>query len=124
MAYEISELLKMTNIARVCHEANRAWCIANADPSQVSWEDAPEWQKESTIQSVLFRIQNPDAKLDAQHNQWMKDKIEAGWVYGPVKNAETKEHPCIVPYEQLSEFEKRKDALFAAIVLALTEPLK
>jgi hypothetical protein len=114
-------LIKLNDIARVCHEANRAWCISNGDNSQAGWEDAPDWQRQSSIESIIFRIENPNAKLSSQHDQWMKDKIEAGWVWGPVKNEATKEHPCIVPYEELSEFDKRKDALFAAIVLALIE---
>ena len=124
MTYDINNLIKLNDIARVCHEANRAWCISNGDNSQVGWEDAPDWQRQSSIESVIFRMKNPNAKLSSQHDKWMKDKIEAGWVYGPVKDADKKEHPCIVPYAELSEFDKRKDALFAAIVLALTEDLK
>jgi len=28
------------NIAKVCHEANRAYCESIGDNSQLSWEDA------------------------------------------------------------------------------------
>lgn len=31
-------------IARMAHEANRAYCQALGDDSQPAWEDAPEWQ--------------------------------------------------------------------------------
>jgi len=56
---------------------------------------------------------------DAQHNSWMKEKIDTGWVYGKTKDAEAKTHPCIVPFEELPEFQQKKDGLFCAIVDAL-----
>jgi hypothetical protein len=31
---------------------------------------------------VEFKLDNPDADHDAQHNAWMADKIADGWVYG------------------------------------------
>jgi len=110
---------KAFSIAIVCHEANRAWCFVNADATQKEWIQAEEWQRESSVKGVLFRLNNPDAKHDAQHNAWMQDKINDGWVYGEVKDAEKKTHPCIVPFEQLPEFQQKKDALFCAIVDAL-----
>lgn len=116
-----TDLFKILAIARVCHEANRAWCIANGDMSQVDWEDAPEWQKQSTLESVRFRLENPDAPISAQHDQWMESKLKDGWVYGPIKHAGEKTHPCLVPFEDLLPFEKDKDALFAAIVNSLKD---
>lgn len=112
------ERQKDIDIAMVCHAANTAWCKANNEPA-VSWEDAPEWQKDSAMAGVHFRRHNPDAGHDAQHNAWLKQKENDGWVYGEVKDPEAKTHPCIVPYDQLPEFQKKKDALFCAIVDAL-----
>lgn len=110
---------RITAIAMICHEANRAWCIANGDNTQKTWDAAEEWQRESARKGVEFRLNNPDAKHDAQHNAWMQDKINDGWVYGMIKDAEKKTHPCIVPFEQLPLFQQKKDALFCAIVDAL-----
>lgn len=110
---------KEEGIAIVCHEANRMWCLLNGDGSQKDWVHAESWQQDSAINGVKFRLDNPEAAHDAQHNAWMKDKVDAGWVYGEVKDAELKTHPCIVPFEQLPEFQQKKDALFCAIVDAL-----
>ena len=91
----------------------------NADCTQNNWEMAEQWQRDSAIKGVEFRLANPDAKHDAQHNAWMDEKVKDGWVYGEVKDANAKTHPCIVPFEQLPEFQQKKDALFCAIVDAL-----
>jgi hypothetical protein len=109
----------ITSIAKVCHQANKAWCELNGDNSQKDWADAEQWQRDSAIKGVEFRLENPSAGKDSQHNAWMQDKVNSGWVYGEVKDAEKKTHPCIVPFEQLPEFQKKKDTLFCAVVDAL-----
>lgn len=111
--------MHVINIARTCHQANKVLCEANDDFTQQDWDNAQEWQKESAIKGVAFRIANPDAPESAQHDAWMKDKVESGWIYGEVKDAEKKTHPCIVPFSELPEFQQKKDKLFCAIVDAL-----
>lgn len=110
---------RIIGIAKVCHQANKAWCENSGDESQKDWAEAEQWQRDSAIMGVEFRLANPDAGEDTQHNAWMKDKIDAGWVYGEVKDADAKTHPCIVPFNELPEFQQKKDALFCAIVDAL-----
>lgn len=110
---------RIAYIAKACHEANRVWCQANGDDSQKHWQDAEQWQRDSAIKGVEFAIANPDAPDSAQHDAWMADKIAQGWVYGEVKDAEAKTHHCIVPFDQLPEFQRKKDTLFRAIVNAL-----
>lgn len=43
------------------------------------------------------------------HEVWAHGRIEQGWIYGPVRNDALKTHPCLVPYEELSEDEKEYD---------------
>lgn len=117
MAYISTE--DVLKIAIMCHEANKSWCALHGDSSQKNWKDAEEWQKESAIKGVTFRLANPSAGKDAQHNAWLADKLKEGWVYGEVKDAVKKTHPCIVLYEMLSEFQQKKDSLFCAIVDSL-----
>lgn len=104
----------------MCHEANRAYCAAIGDMSQVPWNNAPDWQRESATKGVEFNIANPDAPASASHDSWLAVKEADGWKYGEVKDAEKKEHPCFVPYEELPEEQKRKDTLFKMIVEALS----
>ena len=85
-------------IAEVCHEANRAICESFNDLSQLSWDNAPQWQKESATAGVKFRLENPKSTPEQLHQNWMKQKLEDGWVYGIVKNEKLKTHPCLVDY--------------------------
>jgi len=110
---------KIEFIAKACHEANRVWCQANGDDTQKHWDEAEQWQRDSAIKGVEFRIANQDGGYDSQHNSWLSDKLADGWVYGEVKDATAKTHPCIVPFEQLPEFQQKKDRLFCAIVDSL-----
>jgi hypothetical protein len=109
----------LIGIAKVCHQANKAWCESQGDLSQPDWADAPEWQVQSAINGVKFRLENPDAGPDAMHNSWSAEKVSQGWVYGEVKDAEKKTHPCLVPFDQLPLFQQKKDKLFSVIVDAL-----
>jgi hypothetical protein len=111
--------LQIAYTAKTCHEANRIWCQANGDSSQKHWDEAEQWQRDSAIKGVEFRVSNPDAPESSQHDAWMSDKVSDGWVYGESKDAVAKTHPCIVPFEELPEFQKKKDRLFCAIVDAL-----
>ncbi|MGL4617728.1 MAG: RyR domain-containing protein [Xenococcaceae cyanobacterium] len=112
-------MLHIEEIAKVCHEANRAYCSINEDYSQPAWENAPDWAKYSAIVGVKYRLENPNASPEDQHNDWMEEKLAKGWTHGKEKNLETKEHPCLVAYKELGEKQKIKDELFIAIVKAL-----
>lgn len=114
--------MRIEQIARVAHEINRAYCQALGDNSQPKWEDAPDWQRSSAINGVEFHIINPDAGPDHSHNAWLAEKEATGWKWGPVKDAEYKEHPCCVPYDQLPVEQKAKDYLFRAVVHVLENP--
>ena len=108
-----------TVIARVAHEINRAYCASLGDASQPAWEDAPEWQKASALAGVDMHLANPDATPEQSHESWLAQKSAEGWKYGPVKDAEKKEHPCCVPYADLPAEQKAKDYLFRGVVHAL-----
>lgn len=116
-------MMSIENVARVAHEINKAYCESIGDNSQPVWEDAPDWQKSSAIAGVKFHLENPTVGPDASHNNWLKQKEEEGWKYGPEKNPETKEHPCCVPYDELPVSQRTKDYLFKQIVHSLKNQL-
>lgn len=107
-------------IARVCHEANRALCVAFGDPPQKKWEQAEPWQRESAVAGVKSLLAEPDCTPARLHDRWCNDKLNVGWRHGPVGDGDKKEHPCPVAYDQLPPQQQAKDHVFKAIVEALT----
>ncbi len=113
-------LLQVDQIARVCHEANRAYCMTIGDHSQPTWDMAPAWQKSSFVAGVEAALLDPDKTPEDSHVGWLEGKKKAGWKYGPKKAPEKLEHPCMLPYDELSLEQKAKDELFLAVVKSLS----
>lgn len=110
----------VSGIARVCHEANRALQLIQADPGvpvAAPWDDIDEDMKASVVSGVRGVILGNTP--EQSHEGWCDFRRAQGWVYGPVKDEATKTHPCLVPYAELPDHQKVKDSLFAAIVQAL-----
>lgn len=110
---------EISRIARATHEMNRCWCQLTGDDSQLPWEGAPQWQKDSAMEGVRFLANNPDAPDSATHDSWVRQKLDDGWVYGPEKDADKKTHPCLVPYDDLPAVQRAKDAFFRIVVTSL-----
>jgi len=72
--------MKVWEIAKVAHEINKSYCESMGDMSQVDWNDAPDWQKDSAIKGVHFHIANPDTGPEHSHNEWLQHKVTEGWV--------------------------------------------
>ena len=53
------------------------------------------------------------------HEVWAQSRISQGWSYGAERNDELKQHPCLVPYEELPEVEKDYDRNTALETLKL-----
>lgn len=111
--------LSVEQIAQLCHDTNRAYCHILGDDSQLSWELAPDWQRESAVKGVEFHLMNPGAKPEDSHNSWLAVKRAEGWIYGPVKDANLRQHPCFVPYSELPAAQQVKDALFINVIRAV-----
>lgn len=110
---------KLNEIAEMAHEANRFYCKKIGDHTQEIWDDAPSWQKDSARKGVLFVYNNQHAGFEAQHESWLNEKREDGWVYGKKKDEKKKKHPCFVRYEDLPEEQRVKDMIFVSVVNAL-----
>lgn len=112
--------MKVEEIARVCHEVNRAYCEALGDYSQKPWEQAPSWQKDSAMQGVRLHLGEPFVGPQASHDYWMRKKVSEGWSYGPVKDEVARTHPCLVAFYNLPKEQQAKDYIFRAVVHALS----
>lgn len=118
------EALMIEAAARIAHEVNRAYCEAMGDRSQPPWAAAPDWQKKSAIAGMEYFHRHPDAAPGEMHEQWLKLKVDEGWFYGPVKDAEKKTHPCMMSFLDLPREQQVKDYLFLAVAkVTMVNPL-
>ncbi len=87
-----------------------ATLISNYCPSPIDTSDV-------TLPPELFVLADNIAKN--VHEVWAQQRIKEGWVYGPQRNDELKQHPCLIPFEALSETEKNYDRNTALETLRL-----
>ena len=60
-----------------------------------------------------------EAIAENAHDIWAQDRLLQGWKYGPVRNDEALETPCMVPYSELSDEDKEIDRSMAIKTLKL-----
>lgn len=121
LAREKEQKSKIEFCAMLAHEANRVYCISLGDTSQLHWEDAPEWQRQSAREGVQGVLAGNSP--EQSHEAWKAAKMRDGWLWGITKDPERKYHPCIVPYQALPESQKRKDQIFVQVVISMAKSL-
>lgn len=107
--------------ARAAHDVNRTYCQQLGDNSQLPWCEAPDWQQRSAIAGAKAILENPNRTPQESHEGWLAQKQAEGWTWGPVKDAELKQHPCMLPYDELPPAQRAKDAIFIAVVLGIAQ---
>ena len=98
------------NVARI------AAIGANAPVIPVEWEDREESFKKQFLEVIERQCGEQRSKSPEElHESWMQAYFAMGWVYGEKYNRENKIHPYLVPYADLGQLEKDKDAVFIAL---------
>lgn len=111
--------ISIDQVARVCHEANVAYCAVIGDFVQLDWDNETDELRASIIAGVQAIVDNPDMTAEGSHEKWMDYKKVEGWGYGAVKDVDKKLHPNLLPWDQLLDDQKLKDALFQAVARTL-----
>ena len=57
------------------------------------------------------------------HEVWAASRMSEGWTYGKERNDALKQHPCLIPYDELPETEKDYDRNTAMQTLKLIQKL-
>lgn len=116
LGYDVLEAKEEAVIlaAKLCHAVVEAMNKEHNETT-LDWADS----RDSCIAGVRRVLDNPGETAEQNHEAWMKYRAGEGWVYGPIKDAKAKTHPCMVPYDALGPYQRSKDAVFHAIVRTL-----
>ena len=109
-------------VARVIHGAQRQYQAVLDDPMPSEpWDALEQWAKDGLIRAV--RMIRDGASPHDIHAEWVQSRKDLGWEYGEHKNpqAEPPTHPCILPWNELSEEQRYKDILTWCIATALDD---
>lgn len=101
--------------------------IYEATRVEAEWSERPIVPELWKHRDIKFRNQFIEMigrylKLDTlptpeeAHDSWMQSYYDMGWVYGETRDAVAKTHPDLLPFNELSQAERDKDAIFLAFV--------
>jgi RyR domain len=113
--------LTTEQVASIAHEANRRVRHLLKEDPVPAWDHTSQDIQQSVVNGVRYRLQHPDATDAENHDNWVKFKTEQGWKLGAREDRSAKIHPNLVPYDELPEEQKIKDALFASVVRGLSD---
>ena len=73
----------------------------------------------SAVELPPFAQALAEAMARNTHEVWSAARLADGWVWGETRDDAKKQHPCLVPYDLLSESEKEYDRRTAMETLKL-----
>jgi hypothetical protein len=100
----------------VYNAARHAAEAAGAPIIPVLWKD-----REGSFKAQFLKVierqcgEQRSNSPEELHGSWMQAYFEMGWKYGPEYSREKKIHPDLVPYADLGQLERDKDAVFVAL---------
>lgn len=100
----------------VYNAARLAATAALAPVIPVQWSEREQAFREQCL-AVIERQCGSQRSTSPEelHGSWMQSYLTMGWVYGEVYDREKKTHPDLVPYAELGQLERDKDAVFIAL---------
>ena len=99
------------------YEGARLAAIASGAPIVPDpWEDREPAFREQFLKVIDRQCGDNRSKSPEElHGSWMQSYLSMGWVYGDKYDRENRVHPDLVPYADLGQLERDKDAVFVAL---------
>ena len=83
----------------------------------------PEPMDLSSVDLPESLIQLSERIAENVHEVWAKARMDEGWTYGEKRDDIHKKHPCLVPYDELTEEEKEYDRNTAMNTIKMVKKL-
>ena len=111
----------LTLCCRIAADANIHYCLNINEPPPPAWDGLTNTMQEGMIKGAQMALAG--SSPEQSHENWCKTRLAEGWEYATITDRENKKHACLVPYNELSEAQRVKDALFQNIVCAVYDAL-
>jgi hypothetical protein len=100
----------------IYNAARLAAIAAEAPIVPVEWADREQPFRDQFLEVIDRQMGDERSESPEElHGTWMQAYFEMGWVYGDTYDREAKVHPDLVPYDELGQLERDKDAVFVAL---------
>ena len=100
----------------VYNAARLAAIAAQAPIVPVEWAEREQPFREQFLEVIARQMSEERPQSPEElHGTWMQAYFDMGWVYGDTYDREAKIHPDLVPYDDLGQLERDKDAVFVAL---------
>jgi hypothetical protein len=118
----VNEEESVVKCARAAHNTLATYCKASGDFSLKEWDDAAQWQRDSTV-AMVKSVLSGEYSPRKEHERWLGDKIKAGYVYGEVKNDDPNKgpltNPSVMDYDKLPAYLRMKNALQIVVIIGV-----
>lgn len=114
--------LNHDQIARLAHESFREQCILYIDAPPARWADARPAQRQSMLGLVARVAKDRSLTPQRLHEEWLAERLTAGWSVGPMHDTINLRSPMVVPWAELSPKYRSKQGLVFAIIHHLLYP--
>ena len=103
--------------ARFVYDGARLAAIASGAPIvPVAWDEREEMFRKQFLDVIERQCGEQRSRSPEElHGSWMQAYFAMGWQYGSAYSREAKTHPDLVPYANLGQLERDKDAVFVAL---------
>lgn len=109
-------LLAVRRATFVYDAARLAAIAAGAPIIPVPWAEREEAFRNQFLDVIDRQCGEQRSRSPEElHGSWMQAYFAMGWVHGEQYDREAKVHPDLVPYAQLGQLERDKDAVFVAL---------
>ena len=100
----------------VYNAARLAAIGSNAPIVPVVWSEREQPFKDQFLRVIERQYGEQRSRSPEElHGSWMQSYFGMGWIFGTEYNREKKIHPDLVPYADLGQLERDKDAVFIAL---------
>lgn len=103
--------------AEFVYEGARLAAIASQAPIvPIAWNNREQDFKDQFLKVIERQCGDQRSSSPEElHGSWMQSYLAMGWVYGDKYDREQRIHPDLVPYAELGQLERDKDAVFVSL---------